>query len=69
MSQATECPILTKAELIEITGKVRKTAQERVLLALGFNLRKRPDGTIVILRSEIHAPTKAQHRTPSLRLP
>lgn len=60
--------ILSYEELVELTGKVRKSAQERVLLALGFKPRKRPDGTIVVLRSDIYAPQKAQPRTPALRL-
>ena len=64
----SEALILSGEELVALTGKVRKSAQERVLIALGFKPRKRPDGTIVVLRSDIYAPQKAQQRTPALRL-
>lgn len=60
--------ILSYSELVELTGKVRKSAQERVLIALGFQPRKRPDGTIVVLRSDIYATEKTKQRTPALRL-
>lgn len=64
----TEPILLSPDELVALTGKVRKSAQERVLLALGFRPRKRPDGTIVVLRSDINATPKVQQRTPALRL-
>lgn len=62
--------ILTKAELAELTGKVRLSAQARVLDALGIPYRRRPDGTIVVFReSVIYAPSEKRPTPPRLRLP
>jgi hypothetical protein len=41
---------LTAAELAELTGKDRGSAQCRVLNALGIPHRRRPDGKVIVLR-------------------
>jgi hypothetical protein len=62
--------ILAANTLIELTGKVKRPAQARVLSALGIPYRRRPDGTIVVFEHDLpHATTQAQPRTPKLRLP
>jgi hypothetical protein len=62
--------ILSKAELADLTGKVRLSAQARVLAALGIPYRRRPDGTIVVFRDSLsHAPEKERPPPPRLRLP
>jgi len=43
--------ILTEAEIVELTQKVRRPAQRRVLDALGIPYSIRPNGTVVIFRS------------------
>lgn len=40
----------TKQELIEITGKVRPSAQARVLRFMGIDHRPRPNGTLFVHR-------------------
>jgi hypothetical protein len=62
--------ILAPAEISELTGKVRLSAQVRVLDALGIPYRRRPDGTIVVFRESVsHAPAKERQTPPRLRLP
>ena len=46
---------LTPEELRDITGKRRSDAQERVLGCLGVYYRRRPDGTLAVLRSAAEA--------------
>jgi uncharacterized protein DUF4224 len=46
---------LTRAELIELTGKKQRNAQLRVLVALGIDYKVRPDGEILVLRSLVEA--------------
>jgi hypothetical protein len=43
--------ILTEQEVFELTLKRRPSAQERVLIRLGIDCRKRPDGSLVVLRA------------------
>jgi hypothetical protein len=62
--------ILTRDEIVELTGKQRLPAQVRVLDALAVPYRRRPDGTIVIFREAIHhAPPQDRPTSPRLRLP
>jgi hypothetical protein len=62
--------ILSRAEILELTGKQRLSAQVRVLDALGISYRRRPDGSIVIFRDNVaHAPPQARPTPPRLRLP
>ncbi|MFN8758693.1 MAG: DUF4224 domain-containing protein [Tagaea sp.] len=57
-------------ELYRLTRKKRRSAQIRVLLALGVPYKQRPDGSLVVFKSQPHATTpEAQPRAPALRLP
>lgn len=47
--------ILTEAQLIELTAKRRPSAQARVLGHAGIPYRRRPDGSLIVLR--IHVET------------
>lgn len=44
---------LDSDELAAITSKQRRSAQRRVLNALGISHKVRPDGTLVVLRSHV----------------
>ena len=58
---------LSADELIELTGKRRAAAQEKVLVGMGIPLRKRPDGSIVVIRTDLlETPTRLE-REPALR--
>lgn len=61
--------ILSPQTLIELTGKVKRSAQARVLDGLGIPYRRRPDGTIVVFEADIDAPAQVKPRSPQLRLP
>lgn len=41
---------LTRPEIEEMTGKLRRDAQRRVLDAMGVHYGVRPDGSLVVLR-------------------
>lgn len=61
---------LTDAQVQDLTSKVRPSAQARVLLAMGIPYRRRPDGSIVVLLSDLqHAPTQTRSAPASVRLP
>ncbi|MBK6552750.1 MAG: DUF4224 domain-containing protein [Rhodocyclaceae bacterium] len=60
--------ILTNANLVELTQRRRRSAQARVLTALGVPFRQRPDGSIVVFESDLHAPPKERSAPPALRL-
>lgn len=45
--------LLTEAEIVELTGRVRPTYQRRVLDSLGITSKPRPDGTLVVLREHV----------------
>lgn len=47
--------ILTQPELKDLTGRVRWTAQARVLRDMGFEVRIRPDGYPVVDREHYNA--------------
>ena len=62
---------LTAEELREITGKVKPSAQVRVLRTLGFTVKLRPDGRPLMSRAHFEAlmgglpsSTKAQEYEP-----
>lgn len=59
---------LTSKEIAELTGKQRPTAQARVLDALGYPYKQRPDGTLIVLRSMVDATEKEEPESPALRL-
>ncbi len=44
---------LTTAELQELTGRKQAGAQERALAHMGITCRRRPDGSVVVLRSHV----------------
>lgn len=44
---------LTDEEVAELTGRVRRTAQQRALRAMGIEHRTRPYGSIAVLRSHL----------------
>lgn len=61
--------VLTPAELIELTGRVRPSAQVRELEALGISYRLRTDGRVIVLRETLsHATSRKKQRSPTLRL-
>ena len=41
--------VLDDADLVAITKRTRKSAQSRVLTALGIEHKRRPDGSIFVL--------------------
>ena len=61
--------ILTAAEVQELTGKVRPSAQARYLALMGIAYTRRPDrnGTIVVYREGLG--NGSETRTPTMRLP
>ena len=44
---------LTRDELIELTGRKRKSEQVRALAEMGIPYRMRPDGTPAVLRCDL----------------
>lgn len=44
---------LTEAELKELTGKVRPSAQAKALTAMSIDHKRRPDGTVAVLRAGV----------------
>lgn len=46
-----ESRFMPEEEIAELTGKVRHSAQARVLNRMGIDHKIRPDGSIVVLRS------------------
>ena len=59
--------ILSKTELIELTGKKRPKTQKVELVALGIPFKERTDGTLVVYH--VHAyPTVPQPTEPRLYL-
>ncbi|WP_157659079.1 DUF4224 domain-containing protein [Thauera butanivorans] len=61
--------ILTHDQIVEITQRVRASAQRRMLDHLNIPYRQRPDGTPVVFEADIHAPAKERPTPPRLRLP
>lgn len=44
---------LTQAELSELTGRQKWSAQARALRLMGIEHRVRPDGTVAVLRTHV----------------
>lgn len=44
---------LNDDELTSLTGRKRSTSRMRVLHALGVEYKRRPDGSLVVLRSHV----------------
>ena len=67
----SECPILTPAELVTITGRIRRASQAKELDTMGIPYRLRSDKSIVVFRSELpghEQATKTKQRSPRLCL-
>jgi hypothetical protein len=65
---ARESPLtLTDAELEDLTRKKRPSAQERALRFMGIEHRRRPDGTVAVLREHVveEMGGKRSTRTPA----
>lgn len=61
--------ILSDAELVTLTRRVRRSAQARVLDELRVPYRRRPDGSLVVFRRDMEAPPASRPaRRPQLRL-
>lgn len=62
---------LTPDELIELTGKQRRSAQLKVLQALAIPFRVRPDGSLLVLRAHVieNASPQDGQASPALHLP
>jgi Domain of unknown function (DUF4224) len=45
--------LLTAAEVRELTGRIRRSAQVVALRFMGIEHRVRPDGTVAVLRSHV----------------
>lgn len=61
--------ILSKLDLIELTGRIRWNSQARELTAMGVPYRRRSDGSIVVLREDLgHATKEKGSASPRLRL-
>ena len=58
---------LTADEIRELTGKLRPSAQEKVLASMGIPFRKRPDGSLVIVRTDLLTAPIGQEKGPALR--
>lgn len=60
---------LSSDEVRELTSRVQNSAQARVLNAMGIEHRRRPDGSVAILRSHIEQlfgvtqPTQQRHQS------
>lgn len=60
--------ILTEAEVVSLTHKVRPTAQAKALASMGIDHRIRPDGTVMVLHEHLISvgkPTKVRSRQPN----
>ena len=57
--------ILNRAEVVELTGRVRYRAQVRVLEQMGVPFKQRLDGSIVIVRVHIQPRAPEPEREPS----
>jgi len=55
--------ILTDDELRTLTGKKFRSAQAQVLRYMGIEFRTRPDGSLVVLRSELEAQKSDRRKT------
>lgn len=58
---------LTPDELRDLTGKLRSGAQEKVLSSMGVPFRKRPNGSLVVIRTDLLAAPTGRSREPALR--
>lgn len=61
--------ILTDSEIAELTNKVRWSAQARELATMKIPYRRRTDGSIVVMKEDLHAPAQKRQASSGLRLP
>ena len=47
--------LLTAQEVRDLTGMQRPSAQVRALKSMGIECRRRPDGSVVVLRAVVEA--------------
>jgi len=59
---------LTKDELEELTNRVIPSAQHRMLQAMGIEHKRRPDGTVVVLKSHVEQVLGARAATQAQKL-
>lgn len=59
--------ILTPRELANLTQRTRSYAQARVLDYMAIPYRRRPDGSLVVLRAHLDAPQTVGSRRPNMR--
>ena len=59
---------LTNSELIELTGKIRPSAQARELRHMRIDFRRRRDGAIVVLRRELECHERITNGKPTINL-
>ena len=60
--------ILTPQEIRELTQRARPAWQVRVLDHIGVPYRRRPDGTLIVMRSHVEMQPVVSPRRPQLRL-
>lgn len=61
---------LTPEEIRDLTAKERPSAQARALDAMGILYRRRPDGTLAVLRAHVqYEQPKEKPHAPALRIP
>ncbi|MEM5371314.1 DUF4224 domain-containing protein [Paraburkholderia azotifigens] len=56
---------LTAEELIELTGRRQRAAQEATLRAMGIESKVRADGRLVVLRRHVEQQLGANEKGPS----
>lgn len=49
---------LTPQELVEVTGRKYHTAQRKALNAMGIDSKTRPDGSLMVKRSDYYTPAR-----------
>ena len=57
--------VLSAQELVELTKKIRPSAQARVLQALDIPAKPRPDGSLVVYRIHVETPAPGDARLAS----
>ena len=65
MDPTSESPFLSKQEIADLTDRVQRAAQVKVLRFMGIEHRQRPDGTLVVLREHVRNTLGASPRTRS----
>lgn len=59
---------LSDDQVEDLTRKKRPSAQAKVLDAMQIRYRRRPNGTIVVLLSDLNAPPQTRSAAPQVRL-